>query len=163
GHAASGHRQPGGRPAENSRPWAASTTTRASRASSAAAQASASAPWTSGSRRFPAAGRSSVSHATPSRSANRTAAGREGVRGGDPLPPLEVGEADHRRLLDAGMRLQDRLDLGGRDVLAPANDHVVLAAGDEEIALLVPPPHVTRREPAVAERRLGASRVSLHD
>src|SRR5207244_3666378 len=58
--------------------------------------------------------------------------------GGDPLTPLEVGEADHRCLLDAGMRLQDRLDLGGGDVLPPANDHVVLAAGDEEIPLLVP-------------------------
>src|SRR5262249_26784673 len=81
----------------------------------------------------------------------------------DPLTPLQISQPAHRRPLDTRMRLQDRLDLGGRDVLASADDHVVLASRDEEVTLLVLPPHVPRREPAIAERRLGAARVSLHD
>src|SRR5262249_36671055 len=83
--------------------------------------------------------------------------------GTHPLAPLEIRYADHGGLLDRGMRLQDRLDLRRRDVLAAADDHVVLAAGDVEVAVGVEPAHVPRRKPAVAhEGGFADAGVALH-
>src|SRR5439155_26482041 len=53
--------------------------------------------------------------------------------------------------------------LGCGVVVAVANDHVFLATGDVEVAVLDDPAHVTRRQPAVAHERRLAARVALHD
>ena len=52
--------------------------------------------------------------------------GRE--RGRDDLAPPRVGDAEHARGADAGRRGEHRLDLGGVNVLAAGDDHVVGAA-----------------------------------
>ena len=72
---------------------------------------------------------------------------------GDALAPLDVRQADHRDLFHGAVRIEHRLDLGRRDVLAAADDHVVLASGEEDVAVRVDPPHVARRQPAVLRRR----------
>src|SRR6266571_1043426 len=66
-----------------------------------------------------------------------------------PLPPLGIGHADHRRLGDPGVAEQDVLDLGGGDVLAPPDDGVVGAPLDEQVALGVEPSPVPGGEPAL--------------
>src|SRR5262249_31331588 len=61
-------------------------------------------------------------------------------------PPARVGDADHRHVDDVGMRGEDVLDLERVDVHAARDDHVVLAVGDEEIAVGVEVAHVADRE-----------------
>ncbi len=48
-----------------------------------------------------------------------------------------VGRAEHRRFGDRGAGVAFRLDLGRRDILAAADDDVLLAVDDEQIAVLV--------------------------
>ena len=52
-------------------------------------------------------------------------------------PHSRVGAAEDAGLGHRGMLLEHRLDLGGRDVLAAADDRVGLAAGDDQAAALV--------------------------
>jgi hypothetical protein len=81
------------------------------------------------------------------------------------LAPLRVGDADHRHLEDAGMTADDLLDLARVDVGAPADDHVLLAIGDEQIAILVEVADVAGVQPAAAQglgRRLRLVPVALH-
>src|SRR6516165_8697716 len=52
----------------------------------------------------------------------------------DRLAPFAVRHACHRHARDAGMRVQDILDLARIDVLAAANDHVLEPALDAAIA-----------------------------
>src|SRR5262245_31426691 len=64
------------------------------------------------------------------------------------------------------MIFQAVLDLAGGDVLAAADDQILLAAGDEEVAILVDPSEVAGVQPAVDDG--GAGRlfllvVALHD
>ena len=68
--------------------------------------------------------------------------------GDDPLAQAVVGPADGHGLAHGGMGLEHRLDLGGGDVLAAADDHVLDAAHDGE-------PAVVDRSPG---RRCGTSR-----
>jgi hypothetical protein len=50
----------------------------------------------------------------------------------------------------------DRLDAGGIDVAASADNHILFAAGDTQIARLVDPAEVAGHEPPLRiERRLG--------
>src|SRR4051812_47432316 len=77
-----------------------------------------------------------------------------------------VGHADHRRLGDRRVLVQDLLDLARIDVVAAADDHVLLAVDDEEVAILVELRHVAGVEPAPAHdllRRVGPAPVALHD
>jgi hypothetical protein len=48
--------------------------------------------------------------------------------------------------------VEDLLDLARVDVVAAADDHVLLAVDDEEVAVLVDAGHVARVEPAVLDR-----------
>ena len=48
-----------------------------------------------------------------------------------------------------GWLVEHRLDLAGRDVLAAADDQVLLAAGDEQVAVLVQVADVAGVQPAV--------------
>src|SRR4029453_2147464 len=54
------------------------------------------------------------------------------------------------------------LDLDGMDVLAAADDHVVHAAGDPEVAVNVDPAHVAGEVPALAQRAgVGAGAIPV--
>ncbi len=66
-----------------------------------------------------------------------------------------VREADDRRLLHLRMLVQHQLDLLGKDVAAVADDHVLDAVEDIEIAVLIEAADVAGTQPAVLERRRG--------
>src|SRR5439155_16413052 len=68
------------------------------------------------------------------------------------FPQLGVREADHGDVADVGVLEQGALDLGGVDVLAPADDDVLDAVDHVEPAALVEATEVAGVEPAVAER-----------
>ena len=73
------------------------------------------------------------------------------------LAPLRIGSADHRRHFDSGMSVKYFLDIVREYVLATADDHVLLAIDDVEVALLVEATHVSQgEEPAFSclRRRL---------
>ena len=71
------------------------------------------------------------------------------------LAEPRVGRGDDRDLGDAGHAQQQLLDLARADVLAAADDDVLLAVGDREVAVGVEHADVAGREPAVGvERRL---------
>ena len=81
------------------------------------------------------------------------------------LAPDLVEDSDHGRLQHPGVLEQHVLYLGGVYVLAPADDHVLLAAHHVDEALLVLAYQVTRVEPAVLQGllgRLGVAVVLLH-
>src|SRR3954464_12781826 len=87
-------------------------------------------------------------------------------RGADLLPHLLVGHRDHGGLGHGGVLVEDLLDLARVDVVAAADDHVLLAVDDEEVAVLVDAGHVARVEPAVAQdllRGVVAVPVALHE
>ena len=80
------------------------------------------------------------------------------------LPQLLVGEADHRDLEHGRVQRQAALDLDRRDVLAAGDDHVVDAAGDEQIAVWIDKAGVAGEVPAVAQRfgiGVGSAPVAL--
>src|ERR1700740_1018782 len=55
----------------------------------------------------------------------------------DDLAPFLVGEGDDGHFMSGRVERKRALDLDRRDVLATGNDHVVDAAGDEQIAIAV--------------------------
>src|SRR5262249_34335444 len=71
--------------------------------------------------------------------------------GGNDLAPALVRDPDHGHLGDCGMQRQAAFDLDRRDVLAAADDHVVDAAGDEEIAITVEIAGIAGEIPALAQ------------
>src|SRR4029450_8945908 len=71
--------------------------------------------------------------------------------GGNALAPALVRDPDHGHLGDCGMQRQAAFDLDRRDVLAAADDHVVDAAGDEEIAISVEIAGIAGEIPALAK------------
>ena len=73
-------------------------------------------------------------------------------RGADLLAVLVVGHAEHRGLAHGRVLVEDLLDLARVDVVAAADDHVLLAVDDEEVAVLVDGRHVAGVQPAVADR-----------
>ena len=75
------------------------------------------------------------------------------------LAPVRVGPAHHHRIPDAGILPQHRLQLGGIDVLAAGDHHVLLAVDDPEIAVLVEPADVAGAEPAVEEGLAGGGLI----
>src|SRR5262249_17037057 len=73
---------------------------------------------------------------------SRILAGMQHDTGSRRLAPLIVGHAHHRHLEDLGMLCEHALDLGRIDVLAAADDHVVLAIDQMQEALLAGVAHV---------------------
>ena len=72
-----------------------------------------------------------------------------------------VGHAEHRHFGDRRAGVAGRLDLGGGDVLAAADDDVLLAVDDEQITVLVEIADVAGADVAVGgEQRLGRLRVA---
>src|SRR5262245_6300874 len=71
--------------------------------------------------------------------------------GGNDLAPALVRNPDHGHLGDCGMQRQAAFDLDRRDVFTAADDHVVDAAGDEEIAITVEIAGIAGEIPAVAQ------------
>ncbi len=69
------------------------------------------------------------------------------------LAPLRVEAAEHSRLEHPRMRLEHGLDLGGRDVLAAADDRVGLASAHPQAAALVELAEVAGMQPAVGCER----------
>src|SRR4051794_16290777 len=67
----------------------------------------------------------------------RLAVGLEHDRRAGLLAELVVGEAGECRLDDVGVLVDHLLDLARVDVEPAADDHLLLAVGDEEVALVV--------------------------
>src|SRR5262249_7483168 len=109
--------------------------------------------------------RDPVLHVRPQFLGRGRGAGLERDGRADLLAELVVGDPDHGRLGDRGMLVEDLLDLARVDVVAAADDHLLLAVHDEEVAVLVHPGQVTSPEPAVRDRLgrgLGLAPVALH-
>ena len=70
--------------------------------------------------------------------------------GVDRFAPLVGRHAEHGGVHDVGMGVQHRLDLGRVDVHPAADDHVLLAVADVDVALVVDVGDVADRLPAVA-------------
>ena len=73
--------------------------------------------------------------------------------------------AEHGRLANRRVLVEHLLDLARIDVVTAADDHVLLAVDDEEVAVLVDLAHVAGVQPAVADRlggRVLALPVALH-
>ena len=66
------------------------------------------------------------------------------------LAPLLVRHADDGRFLHRGMAQQHAFDLDRRDVLAAADDHVLDAVADLDVAVGVHDGRIARMEPAAA-------------
>ncbi len=77
---------------------------------------------------------------------------------GHSLPQPLVGTAHGHCLADEGVGLEDALDLGGGDVLAGADDHVLQPPHDGEPALVVEDAEVAGGEPAATD---GPPRLGL--
>ena len=84
--------------------------------------------------------------------------------------PLLARDADHRDVDHVGMPEQQHLDVGGIDVEAAGNDHVLLAVEQDDEAVLVDAAHVARLEeqaavlvvPEQVARLVGLLVVALH-
>src|ERR1700722_10126747 len=82
----------------------------------------------------------------------------------DDLPPLDGRHSDDGAFVDGWMAHQDGFDFGGSDIFAAADDHVVLAAGEENITVVVEPSEVPGRAPSFGQARVVfAAGVALHD
>src|SRR5258708_10015242 len=82
------------------------------------------------------------------------------------LPPLLVRQTHDGRLLNRGMTKQDTLDFDRRDVLAPADDHVLDPVANLDVCVRVHDRGVAGVEPPIAHhlpRRLGVVVIALHD
>ncbi len=66
--------------------------------------------------------------------------------------PFRIGHADDAAIGDIGMFEQHTFDLGGVDVLAAGNDHVLLAVMDPEITVIVARADIAGAIPAVMQR-----------
>ena len=96
-----------------------------------------------------------------SRELDRRRAGREAHDRARVLAEPLVGRGDHRDLGDLRERGDRLLDLGRRDVLAAADDHVLHPVGDREEAVGVEHAHVAGAVPAVGVERVGGQRGSV--
>src|SRR5205085_1750447 len=93
-------------------------------------------------------------------------AGFEDHDGGGHFAPLRVGLGDYGAFEHGGVREDGALDFDRRDVLAAADDDVLLAVDDVDIVLFVPDGHVASVKPAVGQdvgSRFGLFVVSVHD
>ncbi len=83
------------------------------------------------------------------------------------LAEVRFGDADHRRVFDIGMGDECLLDLGGIDVHAARDDHVLDAVGDEEEPVFVDVADIAGAVEAVAKHvvaeRVAAEVAAQHD
>ena len=77
------------------------------------------------------------------------------------LAELVVAHPDHGDVADRLVAVKQLLDLLGEDVLAAGDDHVVVAAVDEEAPALVEVADVARGHEAVDDVLAAAARVAL--
>src|ERR1700686_1553929 len=77
----------------------------------------------------------------------------------DDFAPCRVWRSDDRRHMHCGMFVKHVLDVVRKNVLAAADDHVLLAVDDVEKTLFVEPAHVAEREEIAAPRARGRLRV----
>src|SRR6185437_638820 len=85
--------------------------------------------------------------------------------GADLLAVLVVGDAHDRGLPDRRVLVEHLLDLARVDVVAAADDQLLLAVHDVEVAVLIDAAHVAGVQPAVDDRlgrRLRPLPVALH-
>src|ERR1700726_3771877 len=83
----------------------------------------------------------------------------------DGLAPGVMGDAEHGALRYGGMLGHGVLDLGGIDVPAAADDHVLDAVDDVDEAVLIHASGIAGMDPAVAQRRrrlLGLVPIAQH-
>src|ERR1700733_1777955 len=73
-------------------------------------------------------------------------------KGGDDLAPFLVGKADDGDLEHSRVQRKTAFDFDRGDVFATGDDHVVDAAGDEEIAFAVNETRVAGKVPSLAQR-----------
>src|SRR5208337_2824357 len=82
----------------------------------------------------------------------------------DDLPPLDGGHPDHGAFIDRRMAHEHGLDFRGSNIFAAADDHVVLAAGEKDVAAAVEPSEIARGAPSVGQSRVVvAPGIALHD
>ena len=79
------------------------------------------------------------------------------------LAELLVVDAEHRDLVDAVVVAEQVLDLAREDVLAARDDHLVVAAVDEQPPAAVEVADVAGRHQAVDDRLVAAARVAVED
>src|ERR1700735_29946 len=72
-------------------------------------------------------------------------------KGGDDLAPLLVGKTDDGDLQHSGMQRKAAFNLDRRDIFTPGDDHVVDAAGDEEIAIAINKAGIAGKVPSLAQ------------
>ena len=82
-------------------------------------------------------------------------------RRSQPLAEVGVLDADHRGVCDRGVGEEQLLDLAREHVLAAGDDHLVVAAVDEEPPGGIEVADVAGREQAVDELLSAAAGVSL--
>ena len=85
---------------------------------------------------------------------------RRTTNAAQPLAELVVVDADDRDLVDRRVVGEQVLDLAREDVLAAGDDHLVVAAVDEQPAVAVEVPDVARRHQAVDRRPCRRRRCS---
>src|SRR5277367_6719846 len=89
-----------------------------------------------------------------------TTVGSQGHGGNNYLPPVGIWRAHDRGKMNSRMTAQDFLDIAREDILTAADDHVLLAIDDVEIALVVETAYVTQTKESVeAASRLGRLRI----
>src|SRR5581483_7025745 len=80
---------------------------------------------------------------------------------------LLIRNANHLHIGNPGTGVQELLDLARINILAAADDHILGAAGDFAIAVLVHGGEITAVQPTViingAPRRVGIFVITLHD
>src|SRR5438270_5215483 len=74
------------------------------------------------------------------------------------LPQRRIGQPDHSHVGDLVVGVEEVLDLLGADVLALADDHVLQAPGDDDVALGVDEAEVAGPEEALLVEGLGVER-----
>src|SRR5207302_7843347 len=75
------------------------------------------------------------------------------------LTPLGVRYSEDRGFANRGMLVKNRLDLGGVDILATRDNHVLQAVQDVEITVRILTADVSRTKEAVPERKSGFLRI----
>jgi hypothetical protein len=77
----------------------------------------------------------------------------------DRFAPLRIGHADHGRLGHRRMRAQRLLHFPRIDVLAAGDDHVLLAIGDEDEAMVIEDAKIAGVKPTLAQHAGGRRAV----
>lgn len=82
------------------------------------------------------------------------------------LSAKAVLDGDDRGFVDAGVGVEQLLDLSGVDILAHADDHVLEPVHDIDVTVLVDAGYISRVQPAVFQRfggRFGLAEIAVHD